>query len=121
MKKNGQMLIEVVVAVGILALVLVGVSDLMTKSTRTLGYQKDRDEAYSIAREQLNRYREDRDKNLTLSLGPTFLEVCVPGKKYSCRVELLEVVGGMNVKVIVYWTEGVNKFEVSLDQLFVNI
>ncbi len=55
------MLIEIVIAVGILALVLIGVSDLMTRTQRVSTFQAKRDEANSVAKKILNDYRLQRD------------------------------------------------------------
>lgn len=119
MKHKGQMLIEVVVAVGILALVLVGITDLMTRSSRVLTYQRDREGAYAIAREILNDYRSGRDENpITFFDDVTGLsrEVCVEGKKYGCEALVTEEVGGVLIDVSVYWNDGSNRYEIKLSQ-----
>ena len=124
MKKQGQMLVEVVVAVGILVLVLIGISDLMTRSSRLLSFQRDREEAYSIAKELLNTYRVDRDLNVDLffaTVGSLSRDICIVGKKYGCRVDKVDVTGGVILKATVYWNEGVNRYEISLDQLLTSI
>lgn len=120
MKNKGQMLIEVIVAVGILALVLIGVSDLMTRSARLLSFQRDRDEAYTIARELLNQYREERDQDQEYffnNVSGLSREVCVVDKKFGCRVDISEAGGGILTKASVFWYEGGKKYEISLEQI----
>ena len=58
---SGQMLIEVVIAIGIIALVLVGVSDLMTRSLRVVTFQKQRDEANAYLQKMQNDLKAQRD------------------------------------------------------------
>ena len=81
------MLIEIVVAVGIIALVLVGVSDLLTRSSRTVTFQKDKDAAISYAQKMLNDYRVSRDED-PLGFFDTVTglaeEDCAIGSPYKC-------------------------------------
>ncbi len=119
MKNKGQMLIEIVVAVGVLALVLIGVSDLMTRSARVSGYQAKRDEANSIARELLNDYRiqkeNDPDNFEDIASGLS-REVCVEGKDYSCLVTVTKNTGSVDLLVTVSWPDGNNILSISINQ-----
>ncbi len=59
---KGQSLIEIVVAVGIMAVVLVGVSDLITRSLSLASFQANKNAAVNIAQNQLNYYRLLKDQ-----------------------------------------------------------
>ncbi len=113
------MLIEIVISVGILALVLVGVSDLMTRTQRVSTFQAKRDEANSIAREILNDYRLQRENDpvgFSASVIGINRSTCVEGKDYSCTALVEEVNGDVDVAVTVSWVEGENTFSVSVNQ-----
>lgn len=113
------MLIEIVISVGILALVLIGVSDLMTRTQRVSTFQAKRDEANSIGKKILNDYRLQRDNdpdgfanNVVGINRPT----CVEGKTYSCVATIENVNGDIDVRITVSWIEGENTFSISLNQ-----
>ncbi len=115
------MLIEIVIAVGVLALVLVGVSDLMTRSARVTTFQRKRDEAYSVARSVINEYRLQKDSdpdNFESNVTGLNKEICVEGKEFSCNATIFNVNGLVKVVVQVSWVEGQNTLSVSLDQSF---
>lgn len=119
MKNKGQMLIEIIIAVGVLVLVLVGVSDLMTRSQRVSSYQGKRDEALSIAKEILNDYRlqkENDPQNFADTVIGLNRDVCVAGKDYSCTVTVTKNVTSVNLFVRVSWIDGANTLDVSLEQ-----
>lgn len=115
------MLIEIVVAVGVLALVLIGVSDLMTRSLRNSSFQVKRDEALSIAREILNDYRIEKEndpeifESVVVGLNR---DVCVDGKDYSCSVEVTKNNGSVDLLVTVNWPDGNNTLSINLKQTF---
>ncbi len=118
-KNRGQMLIEVVVALGIIGLVLVGVSDLMTRSTRVISFQKQKDEALNISQKILTQYRVQRDSD---SLGfyntvaSTVMDPCVSGKPYVCNVTIVKSATEVLVSVKVDWSDGGQTFNVSLSE-----
>lgn len=119
MKYKGQMLIEIVIAVGILALVLIGVSDLMTRTQRVSTFQAKRDEANSVAKKILNDYRLQRDTEPeTFASTVTGLDrdVCVEGLDYSCTATVTNVNGDVDISVVVSWVEGENTFSISTSQ-----
>lgn len=119
MKNKGQMLIEIIIAVGVLVLVLVGVSDLMTRSQRVSSYQGKRDEALSIAKEILNDYRlqkENDPQNFADTVIGLSRDVCVVGKDYSCTVTVTKNATSVNLFVSVSWVDGANTLDVSLEQ-----
>ncbi|KKT40606.1 MAG: hypothetical protein UX47_C0003G0041 [Candidatus Collierbacteria bacterium GW2011_GWA2_46_26] len=116
---SGQMLIEIVVAVGIIALVLVGVSDLMTRSARVTTFQRQKDEAFTISQRLLNDYRFQRDSNPQVfydSAVGTILDPCVSGKTYVCTVSMVKTLEAVLVTVKVEWGDGGQTFNISLSQ-----
>lgn len=120
MKIKGQMLIEIVVAVGVLSLVLIGVSDLMTRSQRVGTFQRQKDEALSIARMLLNDYRIQRDNDpdqFEDNVVGLSRDVCVTDKPYSCKVEVTKQTGSVDVVATVSWIDGVNTLSVNLNQV----
>lgn len=118
-KHKGQMLLEIVVAIGIIGLVLVGVSDLMTRSTRVVTFQKQKDEALNIAQKLLSQYRYQRDSNPQLfydSAASTVINPCVTGLIYICNVTMTKSASSVLINVRVDWTEGGQTYNVSLHQ-----
>lgn len=113
------MLIEVVISVGVLALVLIGVSDLMTRTQRVSSFQAKREEANSIAKSILNDYRIQRDLNpdeFTSSVTGLNRETCIDGKDFSCNAVTEVVNNDVNITIKVSWVEGENTFTVELNQ-----
>lgn len=118
------MLIEIVIAVGVLALVLVGVSDLMTRSQIVSTYQRRSDEALSIAKKILNNYRTQKESdpsNFKDNVVGLDKQVCVEGKDYSCVVTITKNSNSVNLLIKVSWPEGSNTLNVSLDQIIGNL
>lgn len=121
---KAQMLIEIVIAVGVLALVLVGVSDLMTRSQIVSSYQRRSDEALSIAKKILNDYRTQKESdpsNFKDNVVGLDKQVCVEGKDYSCVVTITKNSNSVNLLIKVSWPEGSNTLNVSLDQIIGNL
>ncbi len=123
---KGQSLIEIVVAVGIIALVLVGVSDLITRSLSLASYQTKKNQAINIAQDQLNHFRKFKDQEpLIFFEKPSDYNVCEPGfdtTKYTCAItysnEVYEggVIVGIDMKVSVGWIDGNNNIMTELSQ-----
>lgn len=116
---SGQMLIEVVVAVGILALVLIGVSDLMTRTQRVSTFQAKREGATEIAKNILNDYRLQRDadpETFAATVTGINRQTCVEGKDYSCVAVVENVNDDITVTITVSWIEGENTFSVNFSQ-----
>ncbi len=117
MKNKGQMLIEVVVSVGILALVLIGVSDLMTRSQRQSEFQTKKDDAMEVAKSLLNDYRSQKEMDPV-----TFLDnvvginraVCIEGKDFSCVVEVTKGSSSVDLNITVSWVDGSNTLSINL-------
>lgn len=118
------MLIEIVVAVGVLSLVLIGVSDLMTRSQRVGTFQRQKDEANTIARSLLNEYRIQRDNDPDTfedNVVGLSRDVCVSGKDYSCTVEVNKLSGAVEVIATVSWVDGVNTLSITLNQKLTDV
>ena len=117
---KGQMLIEIVVAVGIIALVLVGVSYLMTRSSRVVTFQKQKDEAVAVAQRCLNFYRTMRDSNPADFYAKAGINpfVTCPAESYtgSINVGREVTVDSVRITATVGWTDGGKDFSVSLSQ-----
>jgi type II secretory pathway pseudopilin PulG len=123
-KSKGQMLIEIVIAVGILALVLVGVSDLMTRSSRITTFQKKRDEAYTVARSIINTYRLQKDSdpgNFESNVIGLNMAICEEGKDFSCLATISKNNGSVDISVKVSWPEGQNVLSITMNQTFGNL
>ncbi len=121
-KSKGQMLIEVVIALGVLSLVLIGVSDLMTRSQRVGSFQAKRDEALSVARSLLNGYRIERDNDpvaFEAAVVGINRDICVDGKDYSCKVEVTKSTGLVDLLVTVSWPDGDSTLSINLHQSLV--
>ncbi len=119
-KNKGQMLIEIVVAVGIIALVLVGVSDLMTRSLRVVTFQKQKDEAGGLVQKILNDYKVQRDinpDNFYNTVTGEVIDPCESGKPYKCTVTVDKTADGVLVSVLVEWSDGGNTFNMTLSEL----
>jgi len=125
-RNKGQSLIEIVVAVGIIALVLVGVSDLITRSLSLASFQTKKNQAINIAQNQLNRFRQYKDQEPILFFSnPYVYSVCEAGydtTKYTCRITYNNEVYdggslvGIDMKVSIDWNDGNNKITTELSQ-----
>ena len=58
---SGQILAEVLVAIGIIIVVLIGMSSLMSKTTKTVRQEGAKDEAARLADAQIRWYKQQRD------------------------------------------------------------
>lgn len=125
-KKNhrGQTLIEIVVAVGIIAVVLVGVSDLVTRSLNLASFQADKHEAENIAQNQLNYYRQARDiepTNFFSEENPQRdYSECVGAfniEKYECSIAYVNVANGVEMTVTIVWNDGDKQISIPMTQV----
>ena len=119
-KDTGQILAEVLVAIGIIVVVLIGMSNLMTKTTKTVSQNTTKDLAVSLVQSQLNFYKTERDKNVNdffikpangtsnLPNGscdpwqPATHALLVP---IACTVSSTVIPGGANITVTATWTQ----------------
>jgi len=122
---GGQSLIEIVVAVGIIAVVLVGVSDLITRSLGLSSFQKSKNMAVSIAQNQLTYYRQQRDQNPTdFFIDPnTNYSSCdwyvFDKVNYACTITYSAIgdpTTGVSMKVTIVWKDGNKTINTELSQ-----
>lgn len=121
---SGQSLIEIVVAVGIIAVVLVGVSDLVTRSLGLSSFQSSKTIAINIAQNQLTYYRQKRDESPTdFFVDPqTNFSTCIGNYdlgKYNCSIVYTNVgiTNGLRMTVIVRWRDGDKEIDTELSQV----
>jgi Tfp pilus assembly protein PilV len=122
---KGQSLIEIVVAVGIIMVVLVGVSDLVVRSLGLAGYQSDRNVASNIAQKQLNYYRQARDQapadffNQADGNPSNRYSACIgpfDTDKYGCSIAYTYITNGVEMAVNITWKDGENEIKMQLSQ-----
>lgn len=113
------MLIEIVVAIGVIALVLIGTSDLLIRSSRVVTFQKQKDEAFSIIEGILNDYRVQRDtdpEGFYTTVTGTVIDPCVAGKPYVCTITVDKTPDATLISIRADWSEGESDYNVSLSQ-----
>ncbi|KKT55109.1 MAG: hypothetical protein UX08_C0010G0026 [Candidatus Collierbacteria bacterium GW2011_GWB1_45_35] len=113
------MLIEIVVAVGIIGLVLIGVSDLMTRSVGVVSFQKQKKEALMIITKKLNDYKTERDTNpdnFYTTVESSTIDPCVIDKPYKCLVTVDKTVDAVKISITAQWQDGGRPYETSLSQ-----
>ena len=118
-KNKGVMLIEIVVAVGIIGLVLIGVSDLMTRSVGVVSFQKQKKEALMIITKKLNDYKTERDTNpdnFYTTVESSTIDPCVIDKPYKCLVTVDKTVDAVKISITAQWQDGGRPYETSLSQ-----
>ena len=118
-KNKGQTLIEIVVAIGIIGLVLVGVSDLMTRSVSSVAFQKQKKEALTIITKKLNDYKVARDTNpdnFYTTVVDSIVDPCVVNKPYKCLITVDKTVDAVKISITAQWQDGGRPYETSLSQ-----
>lgn len=124
-QNKGQSLVEIVVAVGIITVVLVGVSDLIIRSLGLSSYQAEKNIASNIAQNQLNYYRQIRDErptdffDLSVNNQSNEFSTCVgvyDSAKYGCTISYLGDGNGVEMKVVIDWKNGDNEIKTELSQ-----
>jgi len=113
------MLIEIVVAIGIIGLVLVGVSDLMTRSVSLVTFQKQKKEALTIITKKLNDYKVARDTNpdnFYATVVDSIVDPCVVNKPYKCLITVDKTVDAVKISITAQWQDGGRPYETSLSQ-----
>ena len=119
-KNPGLMLIEILVAVGIVGLVLVGVSDLLTRAIGATTFQKQKNEALIIVQKMLTDYKIARDTNpesFYNSIANTVIDPCTVGTIYKCTVTVDQAADSVIVSVVAEWQDGGRNYNVKLSQL----
>lgn len=118
-KNKGVMLIEIVVAVGIIGLVLIGVSDLMTRSVSVVTFQKQKKEALTIITKKLNDYKAARDTNpdnFYTTVADSIVDPCVVNKPYKCLITVDKTADAVKISITAQWQDGGRPYETSLSQ-----
>jgi len=115
-------LLEIVIAVGIIILVLVGVSDLITRSLGLSSFQAKKNIAINIAENQLTYCRQKRDLYPTdfFTNPQAVCGTCVENiVGYECQIvyDTNGVVDGVNMTVSVTWSDGEKSITTQLSQL----
>ncbi len=113
------MLIEIVVAIGIIGLVLVGVSDLMTRSVSVASFQKQKEEAITIIKKILNDYKSDRDTNpdgFYAAISGSIIDPCKDGLPYRCLVTVSKNSDSVTITVTAEWEDGGKTYKTALTQ-----
>lgn len=126
-KRNGQSLIEIVVAVGIMATVLVGVSSLITRSLSLSTFQANKNMSVNTARNQIDHYSKIRDQSPSdffLNYGSYTGCVDVPSLVVSCQIVYQRIppetnveIDGVKMIVSVSWKEGDETVSTTLSQV----
>lgn len=115
---RGQILSEVVVAIGLLAIVLVGMSELISRSTVVIRLNKQKDEAARVAEARLSYLKQERDRDANvfftsivhnLDGGMTDCGVNpwpIPTQyTFTCDESFTSVSSGVQVDVRASWTD----------------
>ncbi len=112
-KNNGQMLAEVLVAIGVIVLVLVGMTSLMTRSTKTVRETKMRDEAKRLIEGRLAYLRMERDRdqenyinNVAVNNMNCPWTFTSDYGSFSCAQMFSNITGGKRATVTASWSEG---------------
>lgn len=107
---RGQLIAEVIIAVGVISLVLVSVSSLMSQTTKTYRLQKEKDEAVRLIETKLRYYRGQRDANTASFFSSIVLgdSSCMPWGvtttgSFTCSVNFSNVSNGVKIVVTATW------------------
>lgn len=111
---KGQILAEVVVAIGIIAMILISASSLMSRSSKTIRGNSTKEEASALVLAQLRFMKEERDRDAETFFAttpgtysctwnqPTPSPVLVP---INCSVNYSDITNGFKIIVTATWTE----------------
>lgn len=119
----GQMLIEIVIAIGIIGLVLVGVADLMTRSVRVVTFQKQKQVGLEIIKKMLIDYKSARDadpEGFYASIKNAVIDPCVAtNPDYRCILTVDKSVDEVAMSIKAEWQDGGRTYSVTLAQSLV--
>lgn len=118
-RNSGQMLIEIVVAVGIIGLVLVGVADLMTRSVRVVSFQKQKDEAIAVIKKKLIAYQAERDSDpegFYATIDNAIMDPCETDSVYRCVLIVDKKTTSVVINISAEWEDGGKTYSVNLSQ-----
>ena len=107
-QSRGQLLIEVLVAIGVVVLVLVGVSSLTSSSIKTTRINTERADAMKIAQGQLLTLEKNNSTfdcvGSTCALDcPNPLPSPTAGVVYRCEAEVVKSDSSYTLKVTIKW------------------
>lgn len=122
---RGQMFIELIVAVGVITVALVGVIAMSTQSVKVQKASGNRGEATNLANRNLEEIRNLKNRNVVGFFNPTPTIVPAPpacpitaASVYSCSVSyVLTGTDEMKVTVTVSWAEGSNTMNVVVNSI----
>lgn len=117
-KKNvstGQTLVEMVIAVGLVAVVLVGLVAGTTASLKSARLAKERNVASQYAQTEIENARRERDEDPAVFFGSAGVEGPISyGEDPVYNVMITKTLSGsqMRVAVEVTWDDGINTYNV---------
>ncbi|MBI2590673.1 MAG: hypothetical protein HYW33_02205 [Candidatus Blackburnbacteria bacterium] len=138
MRKSGQTLFELVIAVGVAVLVVTGIVALVTLSLRNSGFARDQALATRYAQDALEWLRSERDNGWNTfysrttistwclnSLGWTSPGSCgsnkITGTKFGRQAEFSVIdANSVNAQVRVSWTDSQGTHQSKIDTVLVN-
>ena len=113
---GGQILAEVIVAIGIIVIVLVATASLMTNNTKTIRQNDTKDTAARMVEQQIQYYKSQAETNSTVFFASMPTGSCTWNTPQptttlatiSCSVTSsnLPSGNGYNITVTATWTEG---------------
>jgi len=124
--KKGMSLIEVMLAVLIIIIIILGSSFLYVFGIGYVGLSKNYQVAAQLAAQKLEQFRADNHFHIDIPVGTTSEDISLGDVSYTRSTETTEteetVDSGLckKVKVNVYWTQMGKQHKVSLVSLYVN-
>jgi type II secretory pathway pseudopilin PulG len=131
---SGQSLIEIVVALGIIVVVLVGVSDLITRSLSLASFQASKNEATNIAQDQLSYLKHEKELEPTAfflrqdvqnGIGDCDNSINFDTEKFVCKLQFEYLYDGPTrldaiiASAVVTWKNGDKEIVTKLSQTLV--
>jgi len=115
---DGQMLLEVLVALTVLVLVTVAVVGVSTRSLKSMRVAGNRQEALNLAKQVMVNIEKNKENDITgFFSGVNGTEDC-SDVGYVCETTYVFATDKVEVKVLVTWQEGGRDSSVSLDKVF---
>lgn len=114
------MLIEIVIALGIIGLVLIGVTDLMTRSVRVATFQKQKEVGLEILKKMLIDYKTARDadpEGFYTTMASAIIDPCViTNPDYRCILTVNKTVDEVTMSIETQWQDGGRTYSLTLAQ-----
>lgn len=127
----GQSLIEIVIALGIIVVVLVGVSDLISRSLSLASYQATKNQATNIAQDQLSYFKHEKElaptdfflrQDVQSGNGDCDNTANIDSTKFVCKIQFEYIydgsmkINGVIVTASVTWKKGNDEVTTKLSQ-----